>query len=91
MTNRLDNKVAIITGGTRGIGYAIAEKFLEEGAKVIITGLYEDHENDSGIKAVQNLGHKGNVLFIKQDVADEDQWTTVFDQAEAKFGPVTTL
>ena len=37
MTKRLENKVAIVTGGSRGIGYATVEAFLREGATVILT------------------------------------------------------
>ena len=47
----LKNKVAIITGGTRGIGYAIAKKFLENNAKVVILGSREE----SVTKALESL------------------------------------
>ena len=47
----LKDKVAVITGGTRGIGYAIAETFLEQGARVIICG----SKPASAAKAVQKL------------------------------------
>ena len=47
----LKNKVAIITGGTRGIGYATAKKFLENNAKVIIFGSKEESVNN----AITNL------------------------------------
>lgn len=49
---QLENKVALITGGSSGIGYAIAKKFLAEGAKVVITGRRKDHLD----RAVQELG-----------------------------------
>ncbi len=51
---RLNNKVAIVTGGSRGIGYATVEAFLREGAKVILTASSEG----SAAKAVASLKEK---------------------------------
>ena len=64
---QFDNKVALVTGGTKGIGLAIAELFLKEGAKgVAFTGRHEDEG-----KAVQErLGERS--LFITQDVSKEE-------------------
>lgn len=50
--NRLKNKVAVITGGTSGIGYATAQEFIDEGATVIITGRFQNTVDE----AVQKLG-----------------------------------
>lgn len=59
---RLNNKTAVITGGTTGIGFATAEQFIEEGARVIITG-----RNDIRLKeAVERLGT--NAVGVKADV-----------------------
>jgi len=60
---RLDNKVAIITGGSKGIGAAVAKKFIEEGAKVVLTA----RKMDEGQKVADQLGD--NAIFIQQDVA----------------------
>ena len=50
---KLENKVAIVTGGTKGIGYGIAEEYLKEGAKVAICSRNEKE----GAKALEGRGH----------------------------------
>ncbi|QCZ45236.1 SDR family oxidoreductase [Levilactobacillus brevis] len=87
MSNRLDGKVAIVTGGTLGIGLAIATKFVEEGAKVMITGRH----SDVGEKAAKSVGTPDQIQFFQHDSSDEDGWTKLFDATEKAFGPVSTL
>ncbi|GAK47532.1 short-chain alcohol dehydrogenase [Secundilactobacillus oryzae JCM 18671] len=87
MTHRLDGKVAIITGGSLGIGAAIANKFVEEGAKVMITGRHVDALE----AAAKQIGGDDVIRYFKQDVSDEQSWTDLFDETEKVFGPVTTV
>ncbi len=60
---RLENKVAIVTSGSKGIGETIAERYVEKSAKIIITAR---HTEEGGVLA-NKLGE--NVLFIQQDVS----------------------
>lgn len=60
----LDGKVAIVTGGAGGIGYAIAERFAREKAKVVIA----DVDTEKGARAERDLGRFGDVQFVKADV-----------------------
>ncbi len=87
MTDRLKGKVAIVTGGTLGIGLAIADKFVEEGAKVVITGRHAD----VGEKAAKSIGGTDVIRFVQHDASDEAGWTKLFDTTEEAFGPVTTV
>ncbi|WP_024747103.1 glucose 1-dehydrogenase [Levilactobacillus namurensis] len=82
---RLDGKVAIVTGGVKGIGLATAKAFVKEGAKVVIT----DIDDQGSAEALQEIGD--NAIFVKQDVSQEDQWEPVFQAAEKAFGPVNVL
>ncbi|MEM9332921.1 MAG: SDR family oxidoreductase [Pseudomonadota bacterium] len=62
----LENKVAIITGGAQGIGYAVAERFLREKAKVVIA----DIDDKTGLTAEKNLRKIGTVKYIHCNVAE---------------------
>ena len=87
---RLQNKVAIITGGSRGIGYATADAFLKEGAKVILTA----SSQDSVDKAVAQLKEKypdAVVAGISPNLADLESVRNSFREATGKYGCVDIL
>lgn len=64
---QLENKVAIVTGGVSGIGRAIVELFVQEGAKVVVADL-----NDTlGRELMNNFG-EGNVVFVKADASSAE-------------------
>ena len=68
---RLENKVALISGGARGIGAATAQLFCKEGATVVIADILEDQ----GKKLVSDLNQQGaNTFFTKLDVSAEADW-----------------
>lgn len=81
--NRLENKVAIITGAASGIGAATAKLFAAEGAMVVITDVNESKLTTIADEITQ-LG--GNVLALKQDVSSETDWETVVDAAIKEIG-----
>ncbi|STX20514.1 Cyclopentanol dehydrogenase [Levilactobacillus brevis] len=87
MTDRLKDKVAIITGGVAGIGLGIAECYVREGAKVVVTA---NHNVDGGHAAVAKFGDDVS-LFVQQDVSQEADWQKVIDATIAKFGRVDIL
>ncbi|MFN6993594.1 MAG: SDR family oxidoreductase [Aquincola tertiaricarbonis] len=64
MTSRLNGKIALVTGGTSGIGLATAKRFVAEGAHVFITGRRQAHLD----AAVEEIG--GNVTGVRSDVSD---------------------
>ncbi len=62
----LENKVAIVTGGARGIGLAVARRFASDGARVVIA----DIDEDAGSRAAEDVGAHGAVRFVRCDVGD---------------------
>lgn len=81
----LDGKVAIITGGAKGMGEAHVRKFVEEGAKVVVADL----DVASGNKLADELG--GDALFVELDVTDTSSWEAAVQQTKAAFGTVDVL
>ena len=77
--NRLEDKIAIITGGTRGIGRAIAAKYLEHGASVIIVGTNDER----GCEACEFL--KGHKVKEAQKMIDERQSMLGLDVKELEL------
>ena len=82
---RLAGKIAIITGGARGMGAAHAELFIKEGAKVVITDILEEE----GKKTEAKLGK--DCLFIKHDVTKREDWEAVVEKTKKHFGNPTVL
>src|SRR4029078_7627244 len=78
MTRKLENKVALITGGTTGIGLATAKRFAAEGARVIVTG-----RNRETLEAARKeLGDRAEV--IESDAGDEKQIAELFEGVVTK-------
>lgn len=82
---RLHDKVAIITGGARGMGASHARRFVSEGAKVVIADILEEE----GQALAKELGD--HAKFVKLDVTKGNNWEEVVVQAEEAFGPVNVL
>ncbi|WP_395297488.1 3-oxoacyl-ACP reductase [Kitasatospora hibisci] len=80
MTQRLDGRVAVITGAGSGIGLATARRFAQEGAKVVCADL----DPETGAKAANEVGG----LFVEVDVTDEPAVEALFQKAVDTYGRV---
>jgi NAD(P)-dependent dehydrogenase (short-subunit alcohol dehydrogenase family) len=85
MVNELLGKVAIVTGGASGIGAGIVEKFLAEGARVVIA----DVERERGVDLAAKLG--GDVIFAPADVSDPEQVSALVASAVETFGGLDVM
>ena len=94
---KLDAKVAVVTGASRGIGKAIAERFAREGASVVCTArtLEEgDHPSLEGslhttVRCIEQAG--GKALAVPCDVSDFDACVRAVNEARPAFGPIDVL
>lgn len=82
---RLIGKIALITGGARGIGEATAELFVQEGATTLIT----DINDEAGFQLAQKLGNSAHYRHL--NVASEEQWQETLNFIENNFGQLNIL
>ena len=87
---RLKDKVAIITGGSRGIGFATAEKFLKEGAKVILTASSQESADQAANKLKEKYPDSV-VAGISPDLSNLESVRSSFREATARYGCVDIL
>jgi NAD(P)-dependent dehydrogenase (short-subunit alcohol dehydrogenase family) len=85
---KLENKVAIITGSTKGIGKAAAMIFIEEGAKVVVVGTNEERGNAT---VAEILAAGGEAFFQKTDVTDENSLDALVKATLDKYGRIDIL
>jgi 3(or 17)beta-hydroxysteroid dehydrogenase len=86
--NRLDGKVAFISGAARGIGAATAQLMVEAGAKVAIADVLDER----GRETAQTLAGTGEaVLYLHLDVTREEDWTAAIAATVARFGGLDIL
>jgi 3(or 17)beta-hydroxysteroid dehydrogenase len=82
---QLQDKIAIVTGGAKGLGAAIAQLFVKEGARVILT----DVDAASGAETARRLGERAS--FERHDVRLESEWERIIGLTVAKFGRLDVL
>jgi len=84
---RLQDKVAIITGAGQGIGLAYAQRFLDEGAKVVVAEINEER----AAAGMKTLVGKGDALLVQTDISDEASAQACIDKTVEAFGTVDIL
>lgn len=88
MANRLKGKVAIVTGGSVGIGQATSEVFAEEGAKVVVA----NPNATAGEECARQIRLRGGeALFVQTDISKEEDCRNVCDRAVEAFGQLNIL
>ena len=87
MSGQLDGRVALVTGGTRGLGRAIADAFLREGARVMVNGRSEE----KGRQALADFGADGAASFVAGDVTRRADCEHAVEAAIARHGRIDIL
>jgi glucose 1-dehydrogenase len=83
----LENKVAIVTGAARGIGFAVAKRFVMDGAKVVIA----DVDDEAGEAAVEDLSGLGTAMYIHCNVAERLDVRNMVAETLNAYGDIDVL
>ncbi|MEZ5749031.1 MAG: SDR family oxidoreductase [Caenibius sp.] len=82
---RLEGKVALISGAAQGMGEAHARRFVQEGARVVLTDIIEEQ----GARLAAELG--AGAAFLPHDVTDSQSWAEIVGEATRRFGLINVL
>ncbi|MER6286989.1 SDR family oxidoreductase [Streptomyces sviceus] len=86
---RTEQRVAIVTGGSRGIGRQIAQRLADDGFAVVVGYAGNKEAADDAVRTIEEAG--GTACAARADVADETEVAAVFDLAEATYGGVDAV
>lgn len=86
----LKDKIAIVTGGTRGIGFAIVEDFLKEGAKVVLCGSRQETVSKA-LDELNEINPTWEVSGIHPNISDYDSVKEAFEKVENEYGRIDIL
>lgn len=86
----MSNKVAVITGSTKGIGRAIAERMVEHGAKVVISSRKQDACTQV-CKEINDRFGKGSAISVAANISNKDDLRNLVDEANGAFGRIDVL
>jgi 3-oxoacyl-[acyl-carrier protein] reductase len=87
--SKLKNKVAIVTGASKGIGASIAKYFAAEGAKVVVNYASSKEDADKVVKAITDNG--GTAIAVQGDVSKESDVARLFEETKKAFGTLDIL
>jgi 3-oxoacyl-[acyl-carrier protein] reductase len=82
-------RIAVVTGGSRGIGRAVAERLAADGQAVAIVYVGNTDEAEAAVSSITTAG--GRAVAVRADVADERAVASVFDEVESTFGGVDVV
>ncbi|MFE1253810.1 SDR family oxidoreductase [Streptomyces fungicidicus] len=82
-------RVAVVTGGSRGIGRAVARKLAEDGLAVVVNYTRDEASAEETVAAITEAG--GRAVAVRADVAEEKEVAALFDRAEEEFGGVDVV
>ena len=88
MPGQVQGKVALVTGGSSGIGAAVSELLAREGASVVVTDI-DDLRGPEVVAGIRKAGH--DAVFLQQDVTSESRWEEVVREIEQRHGRLDIL
>jgi NAD(P)-dependent dehydrogenase (short-subunit alcohol dehydrogenase family) len=89
--NDIKGKVALITGGTKGIGYGIAEALMQKGVDVVITGRHEDSARKAAKELMEKTGGKSRAIGLAADVRNFASQESAMRAVMAEFGKIDVV